>query len=369
MKNFKKLFLLTALVPLTAMSTGCSSATNATDYSKNENWAIKRVLGSNSTYDLFFFIGTSVTNPTQDNGVGAISEEMKSSGIENFTTVGSQLSLVKSSKSNAYAANVYVPLWRQMSLSYELSSLQSHEDLPKEIKTKEPGVDLKAALDYYFANYNKNAERPFVLAGHSQGGAALQAMFEEYFLKGGHKSYLKNCIAAYSIGYGVSKKWFDSLDTQIDKDTKFHAATGSLDSHCMISWNTEGPNPQGKSILLPDDENDTYLINPLNWKTDETQATKDENLGVLIKNPNHDEKDPFSPTHVISTEENDKFDAKIDLKRGCIVSNEPNSGSYVYIPPFGAIWGGKSLHCSDGAGFFVNMARNLGDRLDSWFSK
>lgn len=368
MNKNQKLIMLGGLLPLFAISTACSSSIPATDYSKDENWAIKRVLGSNSSYDVFFFIGTSVTNPTQDNGVGAISEDMKTSGIESFTTMGSQLSFVKSSKNNNYAANVYVPLWRQISLAYE-STFTSHEDLPREIGAKEPGVDLKASLDYYFTYFNKNAERPFVLAGHSQGSGALQVMFEDYFLKGGHRSYLKNCVAAYSLGYGISKKWYDSLDTTIEGTQKFNIATGELDTHCMISWNTEGPNPNGPSTLLPDDENDTYLINPLNWKTDETQATKDKNLGVLIKNPNYDEKDPLSPTYIISTEEDDKFDAKIDLKRGCVVSNEPNSGTYVNIPPYGEIWGGKSLHTSDGPGFYVNMGRNLGDRLDAWFDK
>jgi len=368
MKKFNKILLLSGLISLAATSTGCS-ATNVTDYSKEENWVIKRNLGANASYDVFFFIGTSVNNPTHDNGVGDICDEMRTSGIMNFTAVGSQLTMVKSNKNNGYNANVYVPLYRQMSLSYELSTLASHEDLPKEIRSKEPGTDLKASLDYYFTKNNKNAERPFVLAGHSQGSAALQVMFEDYFLKGGHKSYLKNCVAAYSIGYGVSKKWYDALDTNIEGNLKFNVGSGALDTHCMLSWNTEGPNPNGKSILLPDDENDTYIINPLNWKTDDTQATKDENLGVLIKNPEHDTKDPLSPAYVISTEEDDKFDAKIDLKRGCLVSNEPNSGTYVFLPPYGAIWGGKSLHCSDGSAFYVNMARNLGDRLDTWFGK
>jgi len=173
--------------------------------------------------------------PTKDNGVGDISDSMKTNGIKNYTSMGSQLTEVISGKGNAYCANIYVPMYRQIALYYALDNYTKHNDIINEIRTKEPYIDLKAMLDYYFTNCNKNAERPFVLAGHSHGSAALQVVFEDYFIKGGHKSYLKNCVAAYSTGYGVSKKWFDGLDKKLDDQTTFHFATGAQDTNCMIS--------------------------------------------------------------------------------------------------------------------------------------
>lgn len=367
MKFFNKTFLAICVLPAMLLSTSCSG-TAVTDYSNDSNWALKKIT-NRAKYDLVFFVGTSVNDPTQENGVGAISETMKATGLSNFVGTGAQLSLVKSDAGNTYVANTFVPLYRQMALFYALDNCTMHNDLINEIRNKEPGVDLKAFLDYYFSNYNKNAARPFVLAGHSQGSASLQVMLEDYFIKGGHKSYLKNCVAMYSTGYGVSKKWFDGLDKTLDGKEILHFATGATDTNCMISWNTEGPDATERSMLLSDEKYDTYVINPLNWKTDETPASKDENLGVLVNNPNYDPNVALSQKYIISTEEDDKFDAVLNLERGSVVSSEPNSGTYVNIPTYGAIWGGKSLHVSDGKGFYVNMGRNLGNRLDAWFSK
>lgn len=368
MKSLKKTFLIVGMLPVMLLSTSCSNSSGAIDYSNESNWALKKTV-TNSKYDLFFFFGTSVNYPTQDNGVGDVSESMKASGLENYATVGSQLSFVKSNAGNVYKANIYVPMYRQMALFYALDNYSLHNDIINEIRNKEPGVDLKASLDYYFENYNKNAERPFVIAGHSQGSASLQVMLEDYFIKGGHKEYLKNCVAMYSTGYGVSKKWFDGLDKKLDGKELIHFATGATDTNCLISWNTEGPGATENNFLLSDEKNDTYVINPLNWKTDATYASRDESLGTLINNPNYSETDPYSPRYVISTEDSDLFDAQIDLERGSVVCSEPNIGTYVNIPPYGAIWGGKSLHVYDGRAFYSNMGRNLGDRLDSWFKK
>jgi len=341
--------------------------TSIADYSKDENWLIKYA-SNMGDYDLIFIYGTAVGNPTRENGVGDICDEMRVSGKQNFVNCGSQLAAVKSSKGNAYQANVFVPLYCQMALNYILPLYETHDDLKIADRDNGPYDDMKAALDYYFENYNPNAERPFVLAGHSQGSAMLQVVLEEYFIKN-HKDYLKNMIAAYSTGYGISKKWFDGLDKELDGEDVIHFATGATDTNCVLSWNTEGPDPDdGTNCLLTDEPNDTYIINPLNWKTDETPATRDENLGVLISNPDYDEDNPYSTSYIVSTDYDELFNGQLNLERGVLVCTEHN-GTYVNIPPFGAIWGGKSLHCSDGAGFYVNMNQNLGDRIDVFFGK
>jgi len=367
---------LVLLVTLIFCLVGCSNKTTTTqddgtikplDYSNDENWLIKRYV-NDAEYDVIFFYGTGIKEPTYENGVGEISEAMKIAGKSNFISVGSQLTYVKSSKNNEHKANVFIPLYRQMALYYALSNYTMHNDIINDDREKGPYADIKNALDYYFTVLNKDATRPFVLAGHSQGSAMLQVVLEEYFIEGGHKEYLKKMVAAYSTGYGVSKKWFDGLDKKLGGEEVIHFATGALDYNCLISWNAEGPNPTGKNFLLSDDEYDTYVINPLNWKTDETQATIAENFGVLINNPNKDENDPLSTDYIVSTDESELFDAKIDLRRGSVVCSE-GMGTYVYLPPYGAIWGAQSLHLSDGPAFYVNMARNLGDRLDAYLGK
>jgi len=339
----------------------------ALDYSKDENWFIKRYTNG-AEYDVIFFYGTGIQEPTYENGVGEISEAMKAACKSNFTSVGSQLTYVKSSKNNLHKANVFIPLYRQMALYYAITNYSKHTDIINDDRDKGPYADIKEALDYYFAVLNKDAARPFVLSGHSQGSAMLQVVLEEYFIKGGHKDYLKKMVAAYSTGYGISKKWFDNLDKKFNGEEVLHFANGALDYNCVISWNAEGPNPKGPNFLLADEDYDTYVINPINWKRDETPATKAENFGVLVNNPNKDISNPLSTDYIISKEEADLFDARLDLKRGSVVCSE-GCGKYVYLPPFGAIWGEQSLHLYDGPAFYINMARNLGDRLDAYLEK
>jgi len=337
------------------------------DYSNKENYVLKNVDEKNE-YDLIFFVGTAVITPTLPNGVSEDLAQVKVGGKINYDSTGAQLSKVISSKNNSYNANVIIPCYRQLSLKYELDNGTTHEFFLSDMKMKETAVDLVAFMEYYFANINKDGKRPFVIAGHSQGGAATQLILEEFFLKNENKKYLKNLIALYSIGFGISKKRFAKLDTKLNGVEMIHLGKGAKDINCILSWNTEGPNPEGPNALLCDEEYDTYVINPINWKTDDTYASKEENLGVSIEDPNVPNEGINVP-HIFSHELKNKFDAKIDLKRGCVVCSEPHIGRYIQLPGYDKLWGGKSLHVYDGGAFYFNMSQNLGDRLDTYFGK
>jgi len=337
------------------------------DYSNDENYIIKSTDKKNC-YDVIFFIGTSVIKPTLPNGVNDNLNEEKAGGKMNYDSIGAQLTKVVSSKNNSYGANIFVPCYRQLALMYELENAKSHDLIIEDMRKKEPGLDLKTFLTYYFTHINKDGKRPFVIAGHSQGGAATQVVLQDFFLEKENKKYLKNLVALYSIGYGVSRKKFASLDTKLNGVEMIHLGKGAKDINCVLSWNTEGPNPEGPSFLLADEEYDTYVINPINWKTDETYASREENLGVSIEDPNVPHVGIDCP-HIFSYELKDKFDAKLDLKRGCVVCSEPHVGRYISFPGYDKLWGGKSLHVCDGGAFYFNMSQNLGDRLDTYFKK
>jgi len=337
------------------------------DYSNDENYIIKNINDKN-VYDVIYFVGTSVIKQTLPNGVSENLNEQKKGGKLNYDSIGAQLTEVISSKNNSYKANIIVPCYRQLALMYELENAKSHDLIIDDMINKEPGKDLITFFEYYFSNINKDGKRPFVIAGHSQGGAATQVVLETFFLKEENKKYLKNLVALYSIGYGVSKKKFANFDTRLNGVEMIHLGEGAKDINCILSWNTEGPNPEGQSFLLADEEYDTYVINPINWKTDETYASREENLGVSIEDPNVPHAGIDAP-HIFSYETKDKFDAKLDLKRGCVVCSEPHVGRYISFPGYEKLWGGKSLHVLDGGAFYFNMAQNLGDRLDTYFNK
>lgn len=66
-------------------------------------------------------------------------------------------------------------------------------------------TDVYAALDYYFEHYNHN--RPFIMAGHSQGSAICQIVLEEYMRV--HPEFLKRMVVTYSGGFSVSQQYLD----------------------------------------------------------------------------------------------------------------------------------------------------------------
>ena len=318
------------------------------DYSKVENWIINDNADLNTDYDLIYFCGSVVTSSDQENGVVLMDDEGRAAGYENYMSEGSQLS---------ENARVFCPLQRQLTFDC-LLGCKTHDDLLKEVGSKEPYIDIEAALDYYFEHYNKGAERPFVLAGHSQGSMYLQICLERYFLLTDKKDYLKNMIAAYSLGFGVSKKYFESLP---NNDGLLHFANGADDFNCLISWNSEGPGEKGPSTLLADEGDETLVINPLNWKRDETYAGINENQGVLLLNKDDDGITGYQ----ISLLPDDLCDAQIDLERGSVICSTLTD--YVKSSPGqGDLFGGKSLHGYEGRAYYNNMKDNLKLRLDNF---
>lgn len=319
------------------------------DYSKVENWLINDNADTSRPYDLIFFVGTAVLQPTQATGIAAMDEASRVLGLSNFMMCGSEL---------AENARVFCPMQRQVALSYALK-YTSHEAILADIANKEPYADLKAALDYYFEHYNKDGKRPFVLAGHSQGGASVQVVLEKYFLTTDKKDYLHNMIAAYSIGYGVASKDFAAWP---NKEGRLHFATGRDDFNCLISWNTEGVGEKGTSFLLADKGDTTLVINPINWKRDTTYAGISENDGVLVKTVGTSD-----PGH-LSLLPQDLMDAQVDVQRGSVICSTSKDFIKLPVKTTGELWGGKSLHGYDGKGYFNNIKNNLRVRVNHFLA-
>ena len=67
-----------------------------------------------------------------------------------------------------------------------------------------PYADAKAAFEYYLKHYNN--DKPFILAGHSQGANVLKYLLSEYMAK--HPEVYNRMIAAYAPGYSYSENFF-----------------------------------------------------------------------------------------------------------------------------------------------------------------
>ena len=247
------------------------------------------------------------------------------------------------------SCNVFMPYYRQISMPKPGSDYNAIINYVSKFDTTD-------ALDYYLNNLNQG--RPFILAGHSQGAHLLIALLENYMTK--HPEALKRMVAAYPIGFAVTKDWLAK--------TGLKFAEGATDTGVIVSWNTEGPgNKEAKSMTLAPG---AISINPINWKRDDTYASVKENLGSLTV-----EGKLVTPGIA---------DARIDTVRGSVIVTTVDAKLYA-IPTDGAVqfgsdsydqpvdvagmFGPESYHPHDYGFFFNNLKQNVADRVKAFLEK
>ena len=232
------------------------------------------------------------------------------------------------------SCNVFMPYYRQISMPKPGSDYSAIIDYVSKF-------DATDALDYYLNNLNQG--RPFILAGHSQGAATLIALLENYMTK--HPEALSRMIAAYPIGFAVTKDWLAK--------TGLKFAEGATDTGVIVSWNTEGPAnlTENNMTLAPGG----ISINPINWKRDATPASVKENLGSLTY-------DGKLVTPGIA-------DARVDTVRGSVVVTTADAKLYAIPADGAAMFGPESYHLHDYGFFFNNFKQNVADRVKAFLEK
>ncbi len=245
------------------------------------------------------------------------------------------------------STNLFVPYYRQAGLRYagEIREKTGNADAAF---LGMPYDDITAALDYYFENCNGG--RPFIISGHSQGSSMVLLLLSKYFKE--HPDYLKRMVAAYAIGYSVTKEYLAA-----NPHLKF--ATGETDTGVIVAWNTEGPKNIAENanniVVLPN----TMSINPLNWKLDETYAPVSENKGSLIRN---------AETGEVKIGDMGA-DAQINLARGVVVTNAkvvpfPEEAAEIAASFFGP----DGRHDNDYTYFYNNIKENVAKRVAAFLS-
>jgi len=307
----------------------------ATDYSDPMNWETNDYNNpekADTVADVIYLYGTAVTGEVIEDGIIQICDGMRA-----FVTTEYDASVEAFND----GVRIYLPYWRQLSLETE-SSCTDTLDCIDTFENSVAGTDLCAFFDYYFENYNEG--RPFILAGYSQGGMAVQAMLDMYFGTPEHRAYLDNMIVAYSIGFGVDKEWLSERDY-----LKF--AEGANDTGVICSWNTEGPGEKGVNPLIPAKVENSLVINPINWKTDTTYASAAECLGS------------YTDDGIVTP---GLYNLQIDPERGSVICD--NNTDYV-DDGTGNMWGGKSLHLYEIKHVYLSIRQNMHDRIDAFLNK
>ncbi|MBQ9614606.1 MAG: DUF3089 domain-containing protein [Lachnospiraceae bacterium] len=313
-------------------------AKNATDYSKKESWY--KLPEITRDVDTFYVYATEYI-------MGSFEE-----GAPDFATLdnaemlqGAAAEYMAHASTFEDSTNVFVPYYRQAGLKYGGEISKKTGDVNAALKGM-PYDDVTAALDYYFENCNSG--RPFIIAGHSQGSAMVLLLLSTYFKD--HSEYLDRMVAAYPIGYSVTKDYLAS-----NPHLKF--ATGETDTGVIVAWNTEGPkNVETNAVnvvVLPG----TMSINPLNWKLDESYAPASMNLGSLVANEKTGEPEIGDVG----------ADAQINLARGVVVTNAKVAPMDEESAKVAAeFFGPDGRHDSDYTYYYNNIKDNVAKRVAAY---
>lgn len=297
----------------------------ATDYSIASHWL--SVPATVYPVDIFYLYPTSWSNSDSLPAICAIDDtSMLRMAPQSFTKQATAFETV---------GNVYAPFYRQ----YNNSAVNRMNGI-----AGIPTTDGTAAFDYYIKNFNHG--RPYIIVSHSQGSNVASSILSSYMAA--NPEVYSRMVAAYVIGFPITKEYLAN-----NPHLKF--AKDSLDTGVIISYNTESSaitiiNPVLYGLV-------GKVINPINWRTDETLATKTEGLGSLLpKLPN-----------AVWTEVPQYADAQIDTTRGVLVCS---TAEKAYIASIDARAGFTGIyHNFDIPFYYYNLRQNAANRVNIFLKK
>lgn len=336
MKNYKLVFL----IGMYAMMVSCTNNNSSESkqsliYANSYNWvSLPSVL--NKDVDVFYVY------PTIYDGKNPQNMDISDSALRENAQ---GLLIAQAGVYSAYA-NLFAPYYRQQSAAFQsMVAGNGGKDGYQDPVFQMGAKDIEKAFDYYLKYLNPN--RPFIIAGHSQGSMALINLMRNRF---NDPALQKRIVAAYLIGYTITRD-------DLEKYPWMKLAKGKDDTGVIITFNTEGVNAGPSPVLLPG----AVAINPLNWKTDSTPADSSANLGAKF----------FNGTNGELIEEISHFaGAYLDIKKGVLIVTDMKTpeSEKIDLVNMGR-WSEGVYHRYDYAFWYNNLQQNVSDRINSYFSK
>ena len=241
---------------------------------------------------------------------------------------------------------VFAPRYRQASAASLMAPPAMHGMQAHEFAW----LDVRAAFLYYMRHWNKG--RPFIIAGHSQGGAHIERWLQEF---GKNPKMRAQLVAAYPIGIafprGVVARSFNGVPVcQEPRDTG-----------CFVSWNTFDADNDGAQLVAmaqqrylakygDNPETEVVCVNPLSFSLARPAVPASANLGALPAT---------RPDGSLPPTESGVLGAAC-ANNVVKVSAVPASGYAIVKLP------GGMLHFNDFDLFYQNIRINAVARTDAW---
>lgn len=319
--NPKKLTALLLVLAL-ALTLSAYQGREQVDYAQEENWAWLGI-GENKAADVFLVC------PTVD-----MKDEFNMSMTDEATKANFLGALNMERGVYEDSARLFAPYYRQAAM--KVYSLTDQEREPYMALAYR---DVSDAFSYYLENLNQG--RPIILAGFSQGADMCYRLMEEYF---GEEALADRLVAVYAIGWPLTQE-------MTEKYPQLKPAQSADDLGTVISFECEAEEVTD-SFIIPQDMK-ALSINPLNWKTDGTPASREENLGACFTD--------YSGSIVMDA--GALCGGYLDEARGVLKVTDVSPSDYPAIVP-GLPEG--AYHIYDYQFFFRNLQENVTLRVDAY---
>lgn len=333
MKHKTSYFLL---LLLTALLSACGGQPTESltwlpatpDYARSTAWFGGGHAGEHA-YNVFYIVPTCVfdwADPT-----GATCHYMDIDNEQHRAAVDGPLRLAQGLF--AEEAGFFAPYYRQITIESWMESantIDSRFELAYE--------DIRSAFHYFLDSLNNG--HPFVLAGHSQGGKAVIELLKREM----DAETYSLLIAAYPLGYPVR-------DT--DVSPYIVPATDAAGTGVCITFNSVSE-PYHLPPLL---HGSRMAINPLNWRTDSTQATEADHLGAVFLAP--DGSIASVQTHILS--------AHLDEVSKSLVVSGIDPEAY-YVPSLAGLFRPGNYHVVELNLFYLNLQANVKLRAANFYN-
>ena len=184
--------------------------------------------------------------------------------------------------------NFYSPYYRQCSLETFTKDRYVAKRMPVAVR------DVKNAFRFYLAKINR--DRPFILAGFSQGAMIMLELLQEM-----DDDTYRRMVAAYAIGVSIPEE-------TVTRCPRIVAAQGAADQGVTVCYNSV----RDASCALWD--RSAVVINPVNWRTDTTSA-------LLVTEP--------TPRLPVKEQQKDTMVVHLDVESGLLFVDGYSATDYV----------------------------------------